>query len=301
MNIPNNPGGDNKPLATLIPSESVSSRPLGVRSQILRQADYDRTGQIEYRINEFGFRGEDVSKEPLRRLFVFGCSHTFGTGLAENEIWCEHFRLSYASLIGVPPSQVNLLNFGCGGSSNAEIARTCLVQCASIRPDLAIVMFTDQSRLERIHGDRVVSLGPWSVEHGTDEIRPIAADLYRNHNDETAALDTVKNALLCQLFFQAHKIDYILAGFGCEPNGMSEPVKQLYRLFDQKRVVWVAPAIDRYVKNEGVPESVWFEKAVDGLHQGPLYHQLAGRAVFERYKMTLAKNAEAPSTEIPSA
>jgi len=267
----------------LFPIESIGSRPLGVRSCVLKQADYDRTGQIEYRINELGFRGEDVSEQSIRRLFVFGCSHTFGTGLNEKDIWCEHFRQSYASRLKVPPSQVNLLNFGCGGASNAEIARTCLVQCASMRPDLAIVMFTDQSRLERIHGDRVISLGPWSVEHGTDEIRPIAADLYRNHNDETAALDSVKNMLLCQYFFQAQGVEYILAGFGCEPSGMSDPVKQLYRLLDQSHVAWVAPAIAKYVEKEGVSESVWFEKAVDGLHMGSLYHQLAGRAVFERY------------------
>src|SRR3569833_1304118 len=106
----------------LQPSEKIGSRPLGARSSVLKQADYDQTGQIEYRINALGFRGEDVSTPALQRLFVFGCSHTFGTGLDEKDIWCEQFRRSYARHLSILPSDVNLLNFGCGVASNAEIA-----------------------------------------------------------------------------------------------------------------------------------------------------------------------------------
>src|SRR5689334_11722829 len=75
-----------------------------------------------YSFNTAGFRGEDLLPDAAMRLFVGGCSFTFGHGLDIEETWPYKFKLRVAARTGCDPSRINLLNFSQGGASNDYIA-----------------------------------------------------------------------------------------------------------------------------------------------------------------------------------
>src|ERR1044072_3782329 len=81
-----------------------------------------------YRFNSLGYRSAEFDPTARLKIFVSGCSYTFG--------------------LGVRLDRANLQNFSQIGASNGYIARTIIRQCDRVRPDLAVIAFTHRERTE---------------------------------------------------------------------------------------------------------------------------------------------------------
>ena len=193
------------------------------RAGTLHRYNKDQSGTKEYRFNSLGFRGEDVDPTAVHRIFVAGCSVTFGDGLDLSETWPERFREKYAARHGCPSQSVNLLNFSVSGASNDRIVHTVLPQCRVVRPDLLLVQFTYSNRTEYLHGSDVSRIGPWmdlqldppgatKIGDGTprgSELEEAALYYYGFYTQEWGLASTLRNVLLVQSYCRARAIPHL--------------------------------------------------------------------------------------------
>ena len=63
-------------------------------------------------------------------MFVVGCSHAFGVGVAEELTWPNVFCRGFAEHYGLSAAGRNPHNFSQGAASNNYITRVILTQCA---------------------------------------------------------------------------------------------------------------------------------------------------------------------------
>ena len=101
-----------------------------------------------YHFNSLGFRGEEFDPAARLKIFVSGCSYTFGLGVQHDQIWPALLKKRLADRLDMPLDHVNLQNFSQVGASNGYIARTIIRQCDRVRPDLAVIAFTHCERTE---------------------------------------------------------------------------------------------------------------------------------------------------------
>jgi hypothetical protein len=247
---------------------------------VFRTAGTDLSGTKQYRYNAHGFRGEERNPEAAKRLYVFGCSITFGVGLSEDEIWASHFRDRYAERCGLVRSQVNLMNFGLGGASCREIARNVMLQCSVEKPDLAVVQFTFQDRDELIVEDHVIPLGSWlcTDTRAPESLRRLAINHYEVYREEQAAMNTVRSLLEAQHMCKANAIDYLLVCL-VKPKNMSRPIQVLFDMLDRDRICW----LDDYLALRAEDPVRRADVAADGAHYGPNSHKEMAELIWQHY------------------
>src|SRR5215831_16546203 len=105
-------------------------------------------GDCLYHFNSLGYRGEAFDPAARLKIFVAGCSYSFGLGVPQEQTWPVLLKQQLADKLGVPLEQANLQNFSQIGASNGYIARTIVRQCDRVRPDLAVIAFTHRQRAE---------------------------------------------------------------------------------------------------------------------------------------------------------
>jgi hypothetical protein len=220
----------------------------------------DASGRVAYSFNSLGFRGEEFRPAADRHIFVSGDCLTFGLGLEYSDCWTSVFQREYARIHGLHESNVNLCNFSSNGCSNSYIARTLIGQCSRVRPSLAIAALTSAPRAEMLYDRRSYNIGPWWLTPGYAEraltagydqqlfqmIRLKAKAYFDLHTDLWAEQETVKNALLLQLFFQSRQIPFLIGIFSTKPKGElpdREILKPWTTLLDCKTVFGV-PILD---------------------------------------------------------
>jgi len=164
---------------------------------------------VLYNFNSNGFRGSEFDSSALLRLFVCGCSYTFGMGVAQDETWSQLILSALGERYGIAPSDRNLQNFAQIGGSNRYVARTIIEQCALVRPDLAIVMFTHRNRMEYLDGERVRNIGSWNLEPAAPDSPGVR--FFEQYNDNLGSFDLLRNMRLVQNFFQLRGIPYFFA------------------------------------------------------------------------------------------
>lgn len=123
---------------------------------------------IEYKINRHGLRCSNFSDQP--GIIFIGCSHTYGTGVKEENIWprlvSEHFG-------------VETINFGCPGTS-ALVPTYHLLNCMpEITQPIAIVLLAPPvSRVDLLRENknflRITSMRQWLLndlpEHKREQL-----------------------------------------------------------------------------------------------------------------------------------
>lgn len=103
----------------------------------IKNADKWQYEQFDYSINEFGFRGDSLPNET--DLAAFGCSFTFGTGLAEHMLWHN---------ILAKELDKTSVNFGLSSRSIQSIIDMFLIASKHIKIKNAILLLPSISRLQ---------------------------------------------------------------------------------------------------------------------------------------------------------
>lgn len=247
----------------------------------------DQSGTKQYAFNSLGFRGEEFSPEATKRIFVCGCSLTFGVGLNVVETWPHRFKEMYAARLGLPPDEVNLLNFSESGCSNDTIVRTMLPQCAALKPDLVLIQFTYLNRLEYLNGPLVIKIGQWLLNQKEEpseaswfgEFKKIVQLYYGFYTAELGYFSTLKSMLLVQNYCRTNSIPYRIWRI-VDPETEGDTLSQnpacnaLEGLLDQTCLVSIPP------------ELLNLDKAADALHPGPKAHEAIAQTVFRSFYRT---------------
>ena len=118
------------------------------KNQTWNKCGGDQTGKVKggYRFNELGFRGDDIEiyESSSKKLLTFGCSHTFGVGVGNDETWphilAEKINHSH-------------INFGIQGCSNDTISRAVLSFTQRFKPNIVVILWTYLHRREYVNKD----------------------------------------------------------------------------------------------------------------------------------------------------
>ncbi len=250
-----------------------------------RRYGNDQSGTKQYQFNSLGFRGEEFNSGAPKKIFVCGCSYTFGEGLNLEETWSYRFKEKYAAHYGFQLEEVNLLNFGEPAASNDYIVRTILPQCNTIKPDLPIIQFTWINRTEYLFGPDCFRIGPWVLPDNAKEsdsqwlreFREIASHYFAFYTDEWSFASALRNILLVQSYCQGHAIPYIYWW-------MIDWGKSLRQFSENKVCAMLMSLIDLSHFCEIETKDLWNDKAADGMHPGPRAHVTIAHQLFKTYE-----------------
>jgi hypothetical protein len=236
-----------------------------------------------YDFNSLGFRGEEFDAEAQVKLFVCGCSFTFGIGLELEESWPFLLKQRLAAHRDLAASSVNLLNFSEAGASNDYIARTLIEQSTRVRPDLIVAGFTQTVRFELLDEKMTFRFNPLVLQKYASaggkfaEMAKRMEFVFLGTDEIQKKVRTIKNMLLLQYFSQSRSIPFIFLFFWeKEASLLSTPMtRPLYEEIDHDLVV---PLTRGKTTVDG---------AADGVHPGPRSQELIAAAAWrifeERY------------------
>jgi hypothetical protein len=226
-----------------------------------------------YRLNSLGYRGEEFDPEASLKLFVCGCSNTFGLGVELEESWPFLFKQKLAQQRGLPESSVNLMNFAEIGASNDYISRTLIEQSARVRPDLIVAAFTYWNRFELLDRAQSVGYGPWRVEQDVpDDLTKRAKYLLLGTDTSQEKIRLIRNVLLLQYFCQNKDIPFVF--LFVQPLARSDLFAALAPLFEEA---------DLASSTSIAPYILTVDRAVDGTHPGPRAHGLVAEAAWRTF------------------
>jgi hypothetical protein len=272
----------------------------------------DSSGTKLYRFNSLGFRCAEFDKEARFRLFVCGCSYTFGTGLNEEETWPHLLARRLTADLGLRDTDLNLQNFSQGGASNDYVSRTIVAQCGRAKPDLAIAYFTHNQRTEFLTAKGAVEIGRWTLRlaaqgraidagyssqdalPSVDDLLDVATCYLATHDKVNAYLAGLKNLLLAQYFFERHAIPFLMvwrhhADFFSNRHGANPACAQLAEAVSQRHLC----ATDLLSSRT--------DYAADGAHPGPQSHWQFAEKLLGLYRRLYAPRARAAGPGHPPA
>lgn len=157
------------------------------KNQTHKTVGGDKSGRVVggYTFNELGFRGDELETyfSSKSKLLTFGCSHTLGVGVGNEETW-PHLLANKI--------QHSHINCGIQGISNDTISRAVLSYTEILKPDLIVVLYTYPHRREYTTLDgRKCSFKPdgkwdyWETDDGLlahDSLVNLQNDEYDNDN-----------------------------------------------------------------------------------------------------------------------
>lgn len=247
------------------------------RRHTTHQCCSDHSGLIEYSFNSLGYRSAEFDGQAEVVVFVVGCSHAFGVGVAEELTWPNVFCRGFAEHYGVSTECLHLQNFSQGAASNDYIARVILTQCANVEPALVLGAFTHNNRVEYLDDRAVSNIGPWRVKDPEDQIGTptleVADAFYDYYSDELGSINAIKNLLLAQEFLKSRKIPYLFSWIGGGMLGGAESISDrvIGRLLELVDRAYLCPASIE-------DDDVFVDLAADHAHPGPQSHErFAGR------------------------
>ena len=222
----------------------------------LKYADDWSYGPINYRINKFGFRGDELPNET--DIAAFGCSFTFGTGLPESKLW--------HNLLATELNKSSI-NFGLPARSIQTIIDIFLIVSKHIKIKNAIFLLPSISRIQiaKTHPNvNVINHLNCCVDYKSAINKTYGIDediIYRAIPDE----EMYKN---CKN--QLYLLDYLSKdrGIQCYVSSWEPGVYDFITRLDLTSVIvlpnWISPSLE-YAKAD---------LARDKLHPGPAHHSL---------------------------
>ncbi|MCF8532021.1 MAG: hypothetical protein K9G48_03375 [Reyranella sp.] len=247
-----------------------------------------------YCFNSLGYRGEEFDSTARLKVFVAGCSYTFGLGVEHDQTWPALLKLQLAAKLEVPIDQTNLQNFSQIGASNGYIARTIIRQCERVRPNLAVIAFTHRERTEYLAPGVTRNLGLWDLDYPEDWAAP-AMRYFSLHNTESGHLDLLKNMLLVQWAMTRRRIPYLMLWMNRTtadqaPISDLPPLRQLREMIDPTRL-----SLRCLLEPEINVDSTLVER-----HPGPKSHANFAPLVLEAFDLSVPKDVPVPHLPEPA-
>jgi hypothetical protein len=247
----------------------------------------DQSKTKTYHFNSLGFRGEELDPDSPLKLYVCGCSFSFGTGLDIEESWAFRFKEKLAERRGLPVSSVNLLNFSQGGASNDYISRTLIEQSARVRPDVIVAGFTQMNRFELLDETTAFYFQPSQLEKYAAaggkraELGKLGEFLYLGTDENLEKIRMIKNMLLLQYFCRREDIPFVFFMFESLmredlPAALSTPLTQ--PLFDEVDFDLLVP----------IEPGTKVDHAIDEFHPGPRSQGLMAEAAMQTFQARYA-------------
>lgn len=113
-----------------------------------------RTKEIRYTVNSLGYRTKELSDIDQNNFFIaYGCSFTYGVGLAEDELWTA----TVANELGI-----ECFNLGMGGCGMDYIYLNTMtyLKNTDIKPKFVIIQCPDPARMVMRSLDNFETSGP---------------------------------------------------------------------------------------------------------------------------------------------
>lgn len=247
-----------------------------------REVDRRLAAEPAYDFNSLGFRGRDYDADASLRVFVCGCSYTFGMGVHANRTWPAVFTRLAAAALGTPVEQSHLQNFSQIGASNSYITRTLVKQCHLAPPTLAIAAFTHTSRTEYLDGPEIRNLGHWDIHR--DEFHEGADSpgrrFFRQYSERTGLRSLFANMVLFQSAMKRRGIPYIIIWADVDAlrkRTVSSPALRDYSTaLDRSRISRVS------IRQPGIFIDAAEGPAADG-HPGPRSHERFAAALAQEF------------------
>lgn len=125
-----------------------------VSRQYLTAKGWDKPEAISYKLNSHGFRCEEFDSTPC--LVVLGCSHTFGIGLPDKDVW--------GSLVGAALG-LKVVNLGWPGQSADYCFRMAEYWLARLPVEHCVMLTPPEGRIEIITQKQTETFMPGSVSN----------------------------------------------------------------------------------------------------------------------------------------
>jgi hypothetical protein len=214
----------------------------------------------DYRVNSHGYRCPEWTPMPegKKNVVVLGCSHTFGEGLDDGEVWVDRLASKTDDKI------LRWWNLGQPGASADKIVRILYATERVLFPKIIIVCWPLWSRRERLENH------PHSLT-GAD-------DLLKTETDQTDEQNFLKNVFFVEKFAERQDAKT----FHCFAQDVyNVNVANMYRDTSLK-TCW--PEWDRHrlpgAKREHTTEP---NLARDGVHYGVEHHQVFAEKLYSRF------------------
>jgi len=112
---------------------------------------------ITYTLNSYGFRTNFSLANPpdkeTKRILVLGCSFTFGTGLLNEQIWCNIVEKN---------TEKHVINLASPGGSFDSIFRILYAWYKIVQPDQIVIQTPHPTRREFFSDDlHILTAGSW--------------------------------------------------------------------------------------------------------------------------------------------
>ena len=210
-------------------------------------AGLNRSPIKDYQVNSHGYRCPEWTPMPdgKKNVVVFGCSHTFGEGLNDEEHWVHHLSQHNTK-------RLRYWNLGQPGASADKVVRI-LYGCEKvINPSIIIVCWPFWSRREKLHNYAQSLMS--------------TADELKNEHEHTDRENFLKNVFFLEKFAQKNQCQT----FHCfAQESYHEHIKGLKVLEDYTiKNCW--PYWDKFQQRVQYKEP---SLARDGLHYGVEHHE----------------------------
>jgi len=216
----------------------------------------------------------------LARLFTFGCSHTYGHGLADCNVkghpGDKPSRLGYATILANSLDR-KVMNFGIPGASNKQILWKLIQKLPNIHP-VADTVVIQWSYVERnmIWQEQMDNLAAGPIEQMITPWGPDKRSKIWFKHINTLVDDMLNSALYVNhayLLLSRADIKFVMI----KPPDDSNSKHRHWGIFDRA----LLSEIDLEELNV---TDVAIDKATDGVHSGPISNKNYAELLYNKYK-----------------
>jgi len=217
-----------------------------------------------YQYNSHGFRCPEFPTTSLvgkRNVVVLGCSHTFGVGSSDDELWVNMFRQRLDD-----PKRFRFWNLGQPGASGDLIVRILYATEKLLFPDIVLICWPHASRRERLEAEPRNLVG--------------ASEQLKMETDETDHNNFLKNVFMVEKFAE-HRRARVFHCFAEE----TQPLDGA-NVYSEETLKNCWPAYDR--PNAGDADRVLTQepsRARDGVHYGREHHERFSRNLHKAFRV----------------
>jgi hypothetical protein len=217
-----------------------------------------------YAVNSAGYRCAKWRPMPdgKKNVVVLGCSHTFGEGLDDGEVWVDQL---YAL---VDQRLLRFWNLGSPGASADKIVRILYATEKVLSPQIVIICWPELSRRERL--DNV-------AKNLTSD-----NELLKTETNETDKNNFLKNVFFAEKFAEQQNTKL----FHCFAHDVYE--LNSANVFKDTSLKSCWPEWDRHHLPDAKKEHITTPSlAKDGVHYGVEHHQVFAEKFYNRFKSKL--------------